>query len=550
MTKPANLLPLLPLLVSLLGACWVGLWPERGLLKRSREGLYVGWLFLVALSLGATAVEREMAVPLPSILSFLPEGPSLLWDAPARWMAAFLLGTNAFMTAVPLLAGQGPSRGRLEAAMLLVLYGASLAALSAGNLLMLCLAWSVGEMATAAIHVARAQAEERRYILWSTWGGIASLFFLIGAMSLLTVSQGRTAWADVPASPWAWAMLLVSAMLRMVIPSLSGRFLEHVETRFPSLAMGALLWGRLFTVSSQPFPLEGPWGAIGAGILFATGLVAALTPDFSKAFAYIASNRLAMALFASLLGLAEGPAIAWMTILTLIMAAALLRAGEALSQSQGRWGPLGRTWALLGLLGAPLTPGFLAHWAFLRGAWLEGIHPLVFWGSLSLLLTAVPVWRQLATPFDFSRVSRGPGGWAQWAAVGGMAVLSAWNLALGIAPHLAWSVWGGGMGLSSPWEGSPELLGTLTYIALLGPLLGGYGLGRVLEGLPGLWERALRVVRGILVLDWLVYFAEETLVRLQAFADEILAAIERRFYLAWTLIWGIAMILLYVERLQ
>ncbi|MBC7254909.1 MAG: hypothetical protein H5T66_02230 [Chloroflexi bacterium] len=528
----------------------MGLWPVLGLPKRSREGLYVGWLFLVALSLGATAIEREMAVPLPSIFSFLPEGPSLLWDAPARWMAAFLMGTNAFMTAVPLLAGQAPSRGSLEAAMLLVLYGASLAALSAGNLLMLCLAWGVGEMATAAIHAVRTQAEERRYTLWSAWGGVASLFLLIGAMSLLTASQGRTAWADVSTSPWALRMLLVSAVLKMAIPSLSGRFLEHAETCFPSLAMGALLWGRLFTVSSQPLPLEGPWGAIGAGILLTTGLVAALTPDFSKAFAYIASNRLAMALLASLLGLAEGPAIAWMTILTLIMAAALLRAGEALSQSRGHWGPLGRAWALLGLLGVPLTPGFLAHWAFLRGAWLGGFQPLAFWGSLSLLLTAVPMWRQLAVPFDFSRVSRGPGGWTQWAAVGGLAVLSAWSLALGTAPHLAWSVWGGGMSLSSPWEGSSELLGTLTYIALLGPFLGGYGLGRVLEGLPGLWECALRVLRGILVLDWLVYSTEEALIRLQAFADEVLAAIERRFYLAWTLIWGIAMILLYVERLQ
>ncbi len=547
MTKAANLLPLFPLLISLVGACGVGLWPERILPKRGREGMYVGWLFLTAFSLWATTARHEIAAPVPSPLSFLSEGLIIQWDAPARWGAAFLLGVNALMNAIPLLMGQILSRGRLEMAALLVLYGASLAALSAGNLPMLCLAWAVGEMATASIHAVRAFGEERRRTLWNAWGGLAALFLLISAAASLTASQGRTTWANVPASPWALRILLFSALLKMAIPSLSGRLLERAETYFPSLVMGAFLWGRLFTLSPQPLAPQGPWAALGAITLGGTGLLAALTPDFSVAFAYIVLNRLVMALLAPFLAPMEGPAIAWVAILNIILIAALWRASVASLQGGSSWGQVARVWALLALLGVPLTPGFLAHWAFLRQAWLGGLPPVLFWGSFSLLLTAVPIWRCLTAPIEASAAPVDRKRWPRWAAVGGIAILIAGDLALGIAPRLALGVWGG-MRLTPVWEGSSELLGTLTYLALLGPFLGGYGLGRILEGLPDLWGRALRVLRGLLLLDWLIYLIEEVLIRLQTLADDILAAIERRFYLAWTLVWGIAIILLYVER--
>lgn len=547
MNKAANLLPLFPLIIPILGAWFVGLWPQQGRFQRVRKWLYIGWLFLAVASLLPKGVKSEVNFPLPASLAFLPEGFSFRWDAPARLMAVFWMGAIALARTASLGGERVPSRGRAEESSLLTLYAASLAALSAGNLLTLCVAWGAAEVILACAHTLHTPEEKRRSF-WNAWGDLCALFLLVVATVLLLAGQGNTAWESISFTRLAWGLLLSSAALKMVTPALSGRIMDHSETFSSSLAIGALLWCRALTLCPAP------WAGVGIGIslvatlLMGTGLLAALTPGFSSAVGHIALHRLIMALALSFLSpVAEGVAAFWMMALNLLSAVALLRASEILWQNGHRWARWGKAWALLALLGMPLTPGFIVHWAFFRQTYLSAWRPLLFWGSLSLLLTSVPVWQRLLNLFPPRGMLLKHKPWLSRATAGAMALLSAGNLVLGIAPSLGVGVWGG-VALPHFWEGSPNLLGTLTYIVLLGPFLGGYGLGRVLAGLPSLWARALQGLRGILVLDWLVYLIEEFLIRLQAFVDIALAAIERRFYLAWTLIWGIAMILLYIER--
>lgn len=505
----------------------------------------IGWFFLAGVSLLGALFRREAILPLPSTLALPPDEIVLRWDAPSRLMASFLIGVVALARAANLLGARAALERRAEMPVLLVLYGANVAALGAGNLLTLCLAWGATEATLACAHALRTPLEERRRTLWGVWGGFVTLLLVSAAAVLLLVGQGHTHWEGAFASPLVWGILFVSAVLKMILPLLSGRPMEHLETFASSWAIGALLGGRLLTTVPATIQL-GIAVPLTAALLVSTAFLAAFAPNLSAAVSHIALNRLIMALFASFWA-GAGPTLLWVVALDLLSTLALLWTGEMLLSSGLRWARWSKIWALLALLGMPLTPGFVVHWAFFQSVYLNALRPLFLWGALALLLTAIPLWRGITVPFPAAQSLPQRTLSARWAAIGALIVGASANLSLGVAPNRFVTLWGN-VPLADLWRGSPDLLGMLTYVVLLGPFLGGYGLSRALEELPPLWKRVLEIVRGILVLDWLVYTIEEVLIRLQALVDEIVAAIERRFYLAWTLIWGIAVILLYVER--
>jgi hypothetical protein len=121
------------------------------------------------------------------------------------------------------------------------------------------------------------------------------------------------------------------------------------------------------------------------------------------------------------------------------------------------------------------------------------------------------------------------------------------------APGLIARIWGADPALARAsslrglFTGDREVVGTLVYTALLGPLVGGLCLQRWLGRLPAAARRPLRLLRGVLFLDWLVVLLEEGLTRMQGLLDRALRAVEGTFYLGWSLLWVISMALFLAE---
>jgi formate hydrogenlyase subunit 3/multisubunit Na+/H+ antiporter MnhD subunit len=551
MTGLEAILPWSPLLIPLCAACAIGLLPGRWVPARRRRWFYLGALFVAAAVL---FVARLGAEPTAAFRAFAPwaaygRAPHLAWDSLALFSALLFVGIYIALGA----AIHECATRRLQPLALLVLAAACLGVFAAADLYTLCLMWGLSEVALLCLRVIQAPEEGGRRAIWNTWGGLASTVLLIVAAILTPVSEGLTDWQALSTARAPMALMMAVVVLRIGIPPLSGGIMRHWQAYLASLWMGAVVWLRLID-NAAALPAGLHMAPVGAVLMVLTGLLAALMPDLATALPYAVLNSLSIVLLAPIIAPQEGLAIVLLTVLDLSLAMTLLCVSGQISSFRplGRWARASEGVALASLMGAPLTPGFLSRWAFMRICLLASLGPLAFCASISFLLVAASAWRRLLGLFAADDALQEEAPWPLKVAAGSGAILALGLVVVGVVPGVLSWVWRGNLGqglrLAQLFSGEGDILGILVYMAILGPVVGGLSVQHLMRGVPAGATRLLDLFRGVLLLDWLVVLIEEALTRLQLLANRILGAIEASFYLGWSLVWSLTIILFLYDR--
>lgn len=552
MTGPEALLPWAPLLVSFGGAWIAGLLPERWLPASKRRHLYLAVLFATA---SIALVARRF--PMPSLRApstTLPAylmAPHLAWDDAALLFSLLLTGIYLFVRITSL----DRQDSRSETSALLALVGASLGVFASANLYSLCLMWALSDLALLYLRVTHIPDENGRRAVWNTWGGLVSTTLLVMAAVIVPVSEASDQWQALASARIPAALVMIASILRMGIPPLSGSVKQHWETYLVSLWTGALVWLRL-TSEAPAFPSGFYVTSSGAAIMIAAGLLAALMPNLTSALPYTVLHGVSIIILAPIIAPEEGLAIALFMVLDLSFIMALICIDDHLAPFPPlrRWVRIPGGVALASLMGMPSTLGFLSHWAFLRACWLSNLHALLFWGSLSYLFVAVPAWRRFADISSQAGEQQPKTHGQLWIALCSALTLASSLVLMGIAPGVVSWIGKGfwpqtrALHLGLLFKGEPDMIGTLIYMVILGPLIGGLGVQRLTGQMPSRVERSLELLRALLAMDWLILFIEDSLSRLQSLVNRILGAIEGVFYLGWSLVWGLIVLLFLLNR--
>jgi len=544
MTGLSGILPWIPLLVPLFAAGLVGLAPKRWLAAPRRHWVYLGALLLgvVAALFAHLGIAKAAPASTGDLAAFERTG-RLAWDNLALFFALLFSGIHVAVG----VASQGSAGNRPKTAAILLLATASFGVFAAADLYTLCLMWGLSDLALLWLRAGEAPEGHGRRTAWNTWGGLASTVLLVTAALLVPESEGHSVWQAATTAEAPAAFLMLAVIMRIGVPPLSGHLLQHWETFLGSLWMGASVWLRL-VADPVILPAGGYLAPVGAGMMLAAGLLTVLAPSTATALPYAALQSLTIAVLAPLIAPQEGAAVALLAALNVTLIVALLAINDRIDPFPplGRWTRIPEGIALASWMGMPLALGFLVHWAFLRICWLASLQSLVFCGSISFLLAAAPAWRRLLALFGSDETPLAEAHWSRWAGAGSAIALALALLVTGVAPGaLSWVGVGaaGALGVERLLGSEADLVGSLVYLAFLGPLIGGLSLQHLLRDLPEAATRWLERARGVLLLDWLVLLLEEVLTRWQLQVDRILSAIEGGFYLGWSLIWSLMIML-------
>ena len=198
----------------------------------------------------------------------------------------------------------------------------------------------------------------------------------------------------------------------------------------------------------------------------------------------------------TILGFDQGPMAALASIAACCLSGALWLVAQRLPRT-----PLSLTLHLLGilgLLGMPLTPGFIALGRWLEPGNLSPASALNATVLLAVLLFSASLWRLWLD--DFRRMQAGTPLYRD-PQLGAACLLAASNLILGIVPGWIW-LHAGGPPLPSLWESLGQLRSpmVLTYAAVATG--GGLSVGWILTRAGEPTTRLLRKITSGLSLEW------------------------------------------------
>lgn len=543
MTGSTDALTWAPLVIPLLAACVVGFVPHRWLSNLKRHWLYLTALLLMAVAAWALGLVSKSAPPaVVADRTAFGRFPSLAWDDLAVFFALLSSGAHVGVG----LTNQAHLERRAQVVARLLLAAATCAAFAAADLYTLCLAWGLAELTLFGLRAIEATPGHGRWTAWNTWAGWTSIALLVAAALLVPEGEGQGGWQAALGGNLSSTLLLLAVIVRIGVPPLSGHVLRHQETFLVSLWMGAALWLRL-VANPAALPASRYLAPVGGGLMLAVGLMAVLAPHVEAALPYAVANSVAIAVLAPLISPQEGAAVALLAVINATLMVALLGAREQLLPFTplGRWTRIPEGIALASWVGMPLTLGFLIHWVFLRISLQASLSSLVFCSSVSFLLSAAPAWRGALALFGSDETPPVEAHWSRWVGISSAGALALAALVVGVAPGVLSWVGVGPVAVLGPGQsagGGADQFGSLVYLALLGPLVGGLSLQYLLRDLPHAAKHWLNLIRGVLLLDWLVLLLEEGLTRLEQHADRILSAVEGGFYLGWSLIWGLVIL--------
>ena len=543
--------PLLPYLIPLAGA-WL-----TGMLFSGRAPFYVRrWLYSLTLVVVLASL-FYVGGGAPEALSFpLSSSPlasigtlEFVWDTLSRQMAFLLIAVLSLVG----LSMLGQPMGRFEAVSRLILVGAAMATCSAADLFTLSLAWGLSALALLAVEVLEAPDEEVRSTSRIIWFNLISTALLVMANVLASVDHDNTPFSYLASGAISSRFLMLAAVLRLGLYPLVSRLERRWVPYLVSLCTAGYLWLRIGGLISLTALPVGWLSALGGGMLFATGLLASLSADAVTALPYMLLNGITLMVLAPLLNSQTGFAVAFITVMNMGLAFALLQAAgrEETLRARAPWGFLPVGVALGSLAGWPLTAGFLGHWAFLSICQTSQAPVLFFLASMSYVLVSVPVWQRLQERRAASKDSAPGGAWgtAVWATA--LAVIL---VLVGLTPEWMERVWGGSavdLSLVSPrtlLSGAGKQLQVLAFVAALGPLLGGYAMHQIMLDLPRRLSRVLHLLHDLLSFEWLHWSVQGALNGVYGLLGRALVFIEESFYMVWVLVWSLAVALYLVVR--
>jgi hypothetical protein len=546
-----NWLSLFALATPLAGAFLVWLLPARRALLVPRRCLYGACLGVVnILVLVAGAQHAELTLPFWGVLAPAGEALRFSFDALGTTMVLLLSGPLA-LAGIALLTRP---LERLEAVGLLTLLAAGIGACTAGNLLTLCLAWGLMDLAMLIMDTRRMPEEGLPHAVRDVVLNAFSTIALMAATVLLGAAQGHTAFPELVLAGTPLKLLMAAALLRLGVYPLPGSLKRRWESYLVSLSVGGCLWLRLAGLAPiGQFRVDwlislSVWG------LFLTGVLASLATDFATALPYIILHGVAAATFAPMLLAKEGIGIAFLFLANASLCLALLRVDVQVRAVPplGRWARLPLVIALGSLSGWPLTAGILARWSLIRLAWVTDARLLVLVEALSFLLVSVPIWRRLRVVLRETRTRGNLPLWSIYLAFGCAALVALLLVALSVDASLAGLVRLGSTaelpGIRLLFSADAQLLGLLGLTVLVFPILGGYALQR-LWARPSRWLlQGFDAFSALLELDWLYAGLERALYRLGRWLHAASLAVEETFSLGWVLIWGLVILLYLVGR--
>lgn len=546
MSEAGPILPLLPILFPLVGAGAIGVLPSRGPFPRIRRWMQA----VIALSacglLVAVGLNGVSVAEVPFHSPFLPQGEPLEFS-PGGISLCFAVLFSGIVALVEASALRQPAE-RQESALLLIPLGAGIAAILASNLLALCLAWVLLDMALLGVEIVSAQEEDIPYAVRNLLVRLLSVVVLVIAAALLTARQGNTRLSRLALTGTPLGMLMLAAVLRLGIYPLPGGLKRHWLAYLASLCAGGCLWLRVASLTPA-YPSAAAWIIpLAQAAILVTALVASLSPDSPLALPSLLLNGSIFLVLAPMLDPAKGTVASMVTAVNLGLCLASLRMDRwvRLIPDRERWARLPLIVALASLIGCPFTLGFVARWLFLKLCWTSGWRGLVLTSSVAYLLVSVPGWQRFRWVLQEIKAESAAPHRHVWIALVPTALVPIILVFLGLAPELTSRAW---PGLASEFavpslgellSGSIELRAILTLTVTLVPLLGGYALHRVSLRVPRRLADALDPVVAVLELDWLYAAIERVSARFQRLSEQVLAAMEGPFCLGWALLWGFA----------
>ncbi|MBC7234643.1 MAG: hypothetical protein H5T69_02290 [Chloroflexi bacterium] len=501
--------------------------------------LLCGQTLLTIIAIGARAPQWRFSLGSP----LLRTGIAVAFELDGL-AAPFLL-----LLSVPLflmsLAGAHLTTRRLRRSLTLLLLAVGVAAITAQNLLTACLAWGVADLVLIGLNLLGTPVEGFPHVVRQLGANLLSTALLAAAV-VLSAESGGSLEAPGQVMPLALSLAFLATALRIGVYPAPGSARHRWQATLFALASGGVLWLRLLIVTPPAMWPAGVASSLGGWMLLATAAIAARAPSLRLAFPYLALHEGTVALMASLCDSTAGPAIGLITWVSLGICLTLVHLLPTLwpAGQLPRWGRWVWAAALAPLAGAPLTLGFLSHYALLKICWAQG-NLRAFWlAAFSFALAAIPLWRHLLS-LSPSRIAR-PRFAIAWASAGGAVALEIVTVAAAIHPPLL-------LGLKSVPINMPTLFSFLSgslpdtwaviLLASLAPLaLGFYG-ARIEQRLKPITVGALDTVAAALEMHWLYEIIELLLQAARQAVDAISLTIDRVLYLGWVITWAMVFIL-------
>ncbi len=545
-------LPLFPFLFPLVGVVLTSMVPSRGVFLRVRRWVNIVILVATCLLLLLTLTRQGQPVELPTWEPYALHPAGLAFSAdPLALELALLLCGSLTLVGISLVARR---MERFEATTLFLL-ASGIGVCLASNFLTLCLMWTLQSLALLILDIMRVPDESIPHTVRSALSNLVSTTALVLVMVLVAAEQSEIPLANLALSGTPLKLVMLAAIARLSIYPLPGSLKRRWDTYLASLCTGGYLWLRCISLSSGALPEAERLVPFGQVALLATALLAALSSDFGTALPYMLSNGLAIVFLAPLLNNIAGFPVALMMLINLGLCLALIRVDVQVRSVPpiGRWARVPLLIGLASLAGWPLTLGFTSRWAFLRLGWEAAPRGLVLWTGVAYILTGVPVWQRLRQVMREVKEATIPR-WAVMVAVSCAALLALCLVALGFNPALFGQR---GLGLfkefglptwGTLFKGGAAMLIGLTLIAGVIPPLASWALQRLIGSMAIRLARGFDLIIAMLELDWLYAILERILTRLRGLAERALTAAEETFYLSWTLLWGLIIVLYLVGQ--
>lgn len=485
-----------------------------------------------------------------------------------------LLGLAAILSSLV----RRPEKNRLYAAPFFLL-AAGLSLVLSANLITLCLSWvllDVGVFSLISLQKGGGLPTAARALAINGLAGMA----LLAAALMASQSEASLVLVGGAVPPFALSLLALAALVRMGLyplhlglPLTEGKPWADALYRLIPASAGVYLLARACSRAREAIPAQGTLLLLGCLTMVVSAILSWGEARRSRALSWVVLNQISYVVLAMGIGTSQMAVVALLQSVNLVLAMGLLFLGLEMGAASRRETLMVRAlWALAlaSLLGLPPTLGFVARWAFYRhaiegGAWLLPLlsgaaNALILAPLLILLRPSPPPERgelieaspgQIATEQRLPRLDEAlallRSTFAVRPGLVGLGLLGLPIVVLGVQPHLLASLVQPVGGAASPIYLTPSvrpLLGLKILIAILWPLLLGYGLYRARQVIAGRGEALLSGICYWMELTWLYRLLGRGALRLGTALMRLMALLEGRYALAWIALMALMVVLL------
>jgi hypothetical protein len=534
------LLPYFPMVVPLAGILIC-------LALRSGAGRPVPWRTLYAATMALTGLSligpwlySATGVPVVADPGYMAMPATPLWTPLGFWAAVVLV----VVLLLGLLADLDRPVTKGHCITFLTFMAATMATVSAGNLVSLILAWSLPVWLILYLRASQVEVETRDVSRWDTWISLGSLCLIVlGAVAAAREQNGVLLLVELRPSV-ALAALSLAAAMRLLSWSLASGRGRWWQLHVMSLTTGFFLWLRLGIALNAEGPLAAQPGVAVAAVV-ALGLLIGPQDDRTGVIPGGFGYWLALSLAAPLLDPGRGFATT-LLIATQLGLCLLILHGQPAARDGASLARLPR-WVALGALGGmPLTSGFVVHWLFAQACLRTGGPLLLVVASLGFLMVAIPFWRRLMTREQPEAAAPGQGRYGVLV-MAASAVPALLLVVLGLWPGLLAWIWPNirlgldAYGIGRQWSGGVPQNLALVVATLVVPVVGGYLLSARAGQLVDTGREAVGRTRQGARSGTGYLLAEQALDRVLSGIRRGLENIEEALPIGWTVLWGMAL---------